>query len=134
MTLPIPSSVEFAEFIADVSDPGTGDIRSDRLSRWLDVEEESLVFSWRASGCPEWRAFAAQVLEILDAFQDISLSLTRTIAWYQHVPLCQGDGSTAAEYVRRGDVASALALVRRLRRATRCSQAGKTANRQRLAI
>lgn len=115
----IASSVEFAEFIADVSDPGTGVIRSDRLSRWLGVEEGELIGSWRASGCPEWAAFASQILEILDAFQDLTFSLSRSLAWYCEVPLQNGAGLPAAQYVKAGDVGFALASARQIRRAAR---------------
>jgi hypothetical protein len=109
------ASVEFAEFLADVSDSATGMIRSDRLAWWLGVPEEAVIASWRGS-CLAWEDFAANVLAVLDAFQDLTFSLSQSLAWYRVMPLLCGSGKTAADYVAEGRVAFALGAVRQFRR------------------
>lgn len=108
------SSVEFAQFIADVSDPGTGIIRSDRLSRWLEMPEEAIVAAWRKSGL-RWDEFASNLLAVLDEFQDLTQSLSQSLVWYRNVPLPGDSGKAAAQHVAEGQVVTALADVRLLR-------------------
>ncbi len=109
------AGVEFAEFVADVSDSATGAIRSDRLAWWLGVPEEAVVASWRRSALT-WEDFASCVLAILDGFQDVTLSLSQTLVSYREVPLSCEAGATAADYVRDGQPGLALCLVKKLRR------------------
>lgn len=109
------ASVEFAKFIADVSDSGTGMIRSDRLAWWLGVPEETVIASWRSSSLV-WPEFAANLLAVLDVFQDLTLSLSQSLAWYRVMPLLCESGKSAAEYVAEGRVIFALGAVRQFRR------------------
>lgn len=110
------ASLEFAAFLADVSDPATGVIRSDRLCIWINRSEEQLIGDWRSSGVPEWTEFAREILAVLDALQDIALSLPLALDWYKHVPLLPDSGWTAADCMAKGVMPCALIAVRKMRK------------------
>ena len=108
------ANVEFLGFLADVTDPGTGEIVLARLSCWLGLTEVELEDRWTASGRSEWRNFADDVLQVLDAMQDVTDSLTASLVWYRHEPLVKEGGNSADELVATGNTCVALALIRRV--------------------
>jgi len=92
------SSVEFLRFLADISNPVTGQIDLDAFAEQLGIDRELLVQHWRERGGLEWSSFADETLAVLDAAHDLRGDLRKTIDWYLYRPLKAFDMKTA-EYV-----------------------------------
>lgn len=76
-------NLEFLTFLADISDPGRGEIVSARLGRWLGLSVEELRQRWDGSGREAWNDYADDVLRVLDRIHDRTHSLPRTLSWYR---------------------------------------------------
>jgi hypothetical protein len=106
------AAIEFLHFLADVSDPDTGDISALKLAAWLGMTEQALRKRWTRRG-PEvaWRAFVDELIAVLDAAQSQNGSLEGAIDWYLHTPIAQCGLRTPDEIVVAGE---ARWLVRQL--------------------
>ena len=81
-------SIEFLEFLADISNPATGEISADRLATWLCHTQSDLNAQWRLRGMNvPWAFFADEILSVLDAAQDQTCDLEVTVEWYLRQPL-----------------------------------------------
>lgn len=96
-------SIEFLEFLADVSNPATGEISVDRLATWLCQTEFDLRSRWhsRGSNIP-WAFFADEVLAVLDAAQDETCDLEFTVDWYLNASISLFDKRTPEQVVVAG--------------------------------
>jgi len=110
------SSIEFASFLADISNPGTGEILPGRLAPRLGLPLEDLFERWRSSGRETWPAFAGDLLALLDAIQDSTHCFKATVRRFLCEPLAPGVNRTADAYVRSGEAELALAILRQSRR------------------
>lgn len=96
-------SVEFAEFLADVSHPGTGEILVSRLAAWLRQTEDEFRGKWRAqSDKPLWATYVDEILDVLDAAQYVTYDLGTTIEWFLNRRLAYFGMQTPQEVVLRG--------------------------------
>lgn len=96
-------SVEFAEFLADISHLGTGEILTSRLATWLRQTEDELRGKWRAR-CDKisWTTFVDEVLDVLDAAQYQTYDMGATIDWFLNRRLASFGMQTPQEVVLRG--------------------------------
>jgi len=96
-------SIEFLEFLADVSNPATGEISVDRLATWLCQTEADLKAKWhsRRANIP-WAFFADEILAVLDAVQDETCDLELTVDWYLKAPIALFDGCSPEQVVVAG--------------------------------
>jgi hypothetical protein len=82
------ANLEFLEFLADISNPATGEISASRLADWLCQTEAGLKEKWHKCGANiPWWLFADEVLAVLDAAQDQVHDLGVAIDWYLSKPL-----------------------------------------------
>jgi hypothetical protein len=98
------AAIEFLHFLADVSDPNTGDISPLRLAAWLGMTEDKLLKRWTLRG-PKvaWRSFVDEMIAVLDAAQSQGSSLESVIDWYLHTPIAQSGLRTPEQIVLAGD-------------------------------
>lgn len=96
-------SFEFLQFLADISNPATGEISAERLAPWLCQTEKQLISQWneRGSAVP-WTLFADELLAVLDAAQDRTFDLNLTVEWYLNKPISSFGMSTPQEIVVKG--------------------------------
>lgn len=96
-------SIEFLEFLADISNPATGEISADRLAHWLCQTAAELKSRWhdRGSNLP-WALFADEMLAVLDAAQDETCDLETTVGWYLKAPIALFDKKTPEQVVIAG--------------------------------
>lgn len=106
------AAIEFLHFLADISDPDTGDISPLKLAAWLGVTEEALLKRWTRRG-PDvaWRCFVDELIAVLDAAQSQGGSLEGAIDWYLRTPIAQCGLRTPDQIVADGE---ARWLVRQL--------------------
>lgn len=96
-------SVEFAEFLADISHPGTGEILASRLAVWLHQTEDELRGKLRAQHDQiSWTAFVDGVLDVLDAAQYVTFDMGATVDWFLNRRLAHFGMQTPQEVVLRG--------------------------------
>lgn len=96
-------SIEFLEFLADISHPATGEISLERLATWLCQTASELTTRWRRRGDHvPWSIFADEMLSVLDAAQDETCDLSATVEWYLHCALDAFDGLTPEAAVTKG--------------------------------
>jgi hypothetical protein len=108
------STLEFLEFLADISNPATGEISTGTLASRLYMTEADLLQRWMSRGDNvSWRLFADELLAVLDAVQDVTYDLTRTIRWYRSEPIEIFDGRTADEVVTSGEARRLVLLIKR---------------------
>lgn len=112
MMRPKEASIEFLNFIADISHSGTGEILIVRLSDWLDMTPQELNKCWQSSRSVEWATYANDVLSVLDAMQDKTESLALTLAWYRRLPISLDRCETAEKLVQVGCVGEAVKIVK----------------------
>ena len=112
MTDQIKGNFEFLNFIVDISDPGTGEIRLERLGAWLGLTPKDLIERWRRSGHERWTDYANDVLRVLDRMHDRTHALSRTFDWYRSLPLSVDTALTGDELVALGRAAEALNVLR----------------------
>ena len=96
-------SVEFAEFLADISHPGTGEILASRLAAWLRQTEDEFRGKWRAR-CDKisWTTLVDEVLDVLDAAQYVTYDMDATIDWFLSRRLAHFGMQTPQEVVLQG--------------------------------
>jgi len=98
------ASVEFLEFLAHISNSATGEISLPMLAGSLSLRDEELFQRWDERGHSiAWPVFADEILAVLDAAQDLTLNLARTIEWYRHEPIERFGMRTADKVVTRGN-------------------------------
>jgi hypothetical protein len=98
------ASVEFLTFLADISNPATGEISISRLANWLQLTEVELHQRWKNRGNHiPWSLFADELLAVLDAVQDVTYELPKTVEWFMHTPIEVFDRRTADQVVAAGD-------------------------------
>lgn len=96
-------SVEFAEFIADISHPGTGEILASRLATWLRQTEDELRGKLHAQRAKiSWITFVDEILDVLDAVQYETNDMGATIDWFLNRRLAYFGMQTPQEVVLRG--------------------------------
>lgn len=106
-------SIEFLEFLADISHPATGEISLERLATWLSQTAGDLVALWRRrGGHVSWSIFADEILSVLDAAQDETCDLMATVEWYLQCPLDAFEGLTPQEVVIKGQARLLVILLR----------------------
>jgi hypothetical protein len=106
------AAIEFLHFLADISDPDTGDISALKLAAWLGLTEDALLKRWTRRGAQvAWRDFADELIAVLDAAQAQGGSLEGAIDWYLNTPVAQCGLRTPDELVVAGE---ARWLVRQL--------------------
>ncbi|RDS80037.1 hypothetical protein [Dyella psychrodurans] len=106
------AAIEFLHFLADVSDPDTGDISSLKLAAWLGMTEGTLLKRWTQRGSNvAWRTFVDELIAVLDAAQSQGCNLESVIDWYFNTPIAQSGLRTPDQIVLAGD---ARWLVRQL--------------------
>jgi hypothetical protein len=98
------AAIEFLHFLADVSDPNTGDISPLKLAAWLGMTEDTLLKRWTQRG-PDvaWRTFVDELIAVLDAAQSQGCNLESVIDWYLHTPIAQSGLRTPDQIVLAGD-------------------------------
>ncbi|QNK03244.1 hypothetical protein [Dyella telluris] len=108
-------SVEFAEFLADISHPGTGEILVSQLSSWFNQTEHDFFEKWHARQDKlPWTIFVDQVLAVLDVVQDETCDMGVTIDWFLNKHLPTFGMQTPYEVVLEGRGRSlALAVIAR---------------------
>lgn len=96
-------SVEFAEFLADISHPGTGEILASRLAAWLRQTEDEFRGKWRAQ-CDKisWTTLVDEILDVLDLAQYETYDMGATIDWFLNKRLACFGMQTPEEVVLRG--------------------------------
>ncbi|HTV85593.1 MAG TPA: hypothetical protein VME63_09305 [Dyella sp.] len=98
------AAIEFLHFLADISDPNTGDISALKLAAWLGMTEEALLKRWMQRGPHSgWRSFADEVIGVLDAAQSQGASLDCAIDWYRNTPIAQCGLRTPDQIVVAGE-------------------------------
>jgi hypothetical protein len=106
-------SIEFLQFLADISNPATGEISAERLATWLCQTEADLHAQWRDRGVNvPWAIFADEILSILDAVQDQTRDLETTVDWYLHQPLDTFEKHTAQQLVTSGKARRLIMAIR----------------------
>jgi hypothetical protein len=102
-------ATEFLHFLADISDPATGDVSCIRLAGWLGMTEAALRRRWirRGTRVP-WQQFVDEVLSVLDAAQAQQHGLEQAIDWYFNTQLEQCGRRTADELVLAGEAGRLL--------------------------
>ena len=111
---PHPASVEFLEFLADISDPATGEIRAKRLASRLGLTESELYQVWSArENHVSWAIFVDEVLSVLDVVQDVTQDLESTVHWFQREPIPAFNMKTAQRVVATGGARTLVALIKR---------------------
>jgi len=97
------ASVEFAEFLADISHPGTGEILANRLATWLRQTEDEFRGKWGAQ-CAKisWANFVDEVLDVLDLAQYETYDMGATIDWFLNRRLACFGMQTPQEVILRG--------------------------------
>lgn len=105
-------NLEFLSFLADISHPGTGEIRADALALWLGVCPKELAARWQHSGHAEWADYANDVLRVLDLMQDHTHQLSRTITWFRELPAGSAFQATADQLVARGRTEEVIRAIR----------------------
>ena len=107
-------AVEFLQFLADIRDPGTGDVLPAELAKRLEMGEPELLARWRKRGeSVSWYQFTDELLSVLDAKQEKTGDLKAAIAWYRATPLAEFHMATPDDLVSAG---AATALVKAIRR------------------
>jgi hypothetical protein len=112
MTDPFEGNLEFLNFIVDISDPGTGEIRIERLATWLGLTSKDLVARWHRSGHAQWTDYANDVLKVLDRMHDRTHALSLTFDWYRLLPISTGTDLTGDDLVATGRADEALQVLR----------------------
>jgi len=98
------AAIEFLHFLADISDPATGNISCIKLAAWLGMTERELRQRWiRRGSRVAWRTFADELLAVLDAAQAQGHGLEQVIDWYLHTPIGQAEQRTADQLVIAGE-------------------------------
>jgi hypothetical protein len=98
------AAIEFLHFLADISDPATGDISRIKLAAWLGMTERELRMRWIQRGVHiAWRTFTDELLAVLDAAQAQGHGLERVIDWYLHTPIRQAAQRMADQLVIAGE-------------------------------
>jgi hypothetical protein len=107
------ASIEFLRFLADIYEPGTGQVIPGKLAGWLGLSEEDLQrMMLKRSDHVSWPLFADELLEILDAVHDRTRNLSDTIHWFRYARLPAFDMKTSEELLVAGDIRSLLSSVR----------------------
>jgi len=105
-------NLEFLNFLADISDPGTGQIVREKLASWLGFSDQELLQRWHQSGRRDWGDYADDVLRVLDRMHDQTYSLARTLNWYCNQPVDRRAGLTGDQLVSTGRACEALQRLR----------------------
>lgn len=108
------ANLEFLEFLADISHPGTGQILAERLAAWLGLPEDELLERRARAGYEQWAQYANDILMILDHMQDRTQSLASTINWYRNLPISAESDATGDELVSSGRVRDAVRYISRV--------------------
>ncbi|TAL88794.1 MAG: hypothetical protein EPN69_15760 [Rhodanobacter sp.] len=96
-------SAEFAEFLADISHPGTGEILASRLAAWLRQTEDEFRGKWRAQcGKPSWATYVDEILDVLDLVQYETYDMGATIDWFLNRRLAHFGMQTPQEVALQG--------------------------------
>jgi len=108
------ATLEFLEFLADISNPATGEISAERLATWLCWSEAELHQRWVSRGLyVPWPLFADELLSVLDAVQDVTCDLEKTVEWYLHEPIEGFEMRTADEIVSAGEARRLVFSIKR---------------------
>jgi hypothetical protein len=95
---------EFLHFLADISDPATGNISRIKLAAWLGMTEHDLRNRWIRRGARvAWRTFADELLAVLDAAHTQGHDLERVIDWFLHTPIAPAGQRTPDQLVIAGE-------------------------------
>lgn len=123
------ANLEFLEFLADISHPGTGQILAERLAAWLGLSEDELLKRCARAGYLQWAQYANDVLIVLDRMQDRTQSLASTINWYRNLPISGESGATGDELVSSGHVRDVVRYLGRTAKQSKVAKAGVTGGR-----
>jgi hypothetical protein len=107
------AAVEFLQFLADISDPGTGVISSEKLAARLAMSDADLRQHWSDRGGVTWKVFVDELLAVLDIAQEHTHNLNQAIVWYRHSSIEVFGSRTPDRIVIEGE---ARKLVRAIRR------------------
>jgi hypothetical protein len=108
------ASVEFLEFLADISNPATGEISLERLAEWLAIPALELSQRLRQRGeGMAWPRFAEEILAVLDAVHDSTCDLATSVHWYKFAPISCFHSKTADQVVTEGGARLLIMLIRR---------------------
>jgi len=107
------ANIEFLGFLADISNPATGEISAGRLANWLCQTEADLNEKWRSRGANiPWAIFADELLAILDVAQDQICDLDAVVEWYLHMPIANFGMCTPQQLVMAGKARSLVVAIR----------------------
>ena len=103
------ATVEFLEFLADISHPATGAVQPKILAQRLGLTEAELIDRWTNRGAVSLPEFMCEILSVLDGIQDQTLDLNKTMASYRQLPLTPRFGARTADQVVSGGDGGCLA-------------------------
>ena len=97
------ASVEFLEFLAEISHPATGLVQSNILALKLEMSEAELLDRWAQRGQISLAEFMSEIVGVLDGIQDQTLNFNRTVRNFRYEPLELFGARTADQVVSNGE-------------------------------